>query len=74
MLFAAADKHDAYKTATAWLENDYFSDAHCDGRGDLRSIFSVGIRQLEEVASLGDFAEKSRDIYGLDGVTEFLAS
>lgn len=65
MLFAAADEHDAYKTATDWLENDGFSDANCDGYGDITRIFSVGIHQLEEVASLSDFADKSRDTYGL---------
>lgn len=66
MLFAAADEHDAYKTATDWLENDCFSDANCDGCGDITRIFSVGIHQLEEVASLSDFADKSRDTYGLE--------
>ena len=66
MLFAAADEHDAYNTATDWMASNGFSDAHHDGRGDRTRIYSVGIHQLEEIATIGDFADRSRGTYGLD--------
>ena len=59
MLYAAADEHDAYKTAMEWLEHGGFSDAHHDGAGDLTVQSSAGIHELVEIASLSDIASKS---------------
>ena len=63
IIFNAADEEDAYETAKKML--DGFSDAHHDGRGDRTKVDGCGIHQLEEITSLKDFADKTRDLYGV---------
>ena len=65
ILFAAVDENDAFETATKWLADHAFSDAHHDGRGDRTRVFAAGIHQLEEIASLSDLADRTRDLYGV---------
>lgn len=64
-LFAADDEDSAYEKVQGWLENKGFSDSTHDGPGDLTEMSAMGIHQIDEIVTLEQFEEASKDIYGV---------
>jgi hypothetical protein len=64
-LFAATDEDDAYRIVSGWITDEGFSDSHHDGKGDLTSLFALGIHEIEEIVGLNDLPEAIHELYGV---------